>query len=138
MDAKDRNHNYLRDHGKSAAHIDVVQKYYTNYRRRMNKMLETDLARLEPAEFEITNNHMRSVFYLANRGYSFEGMRELIEMQERHQAKMGQFCRSEDSAIKMSKSISNVIFEDLKASLELANSGLALIVDGVYSCIFVL
>ena len=139
MDAKDRNHRLLRDHGNQAAHKDVVQKYYTNYKRRMTKILETDLARLEPAEFEITNNHMRSVFYLVNQGYSFLGFKGLIEMQERHQGKMGQFCRSADSAKKMAKSISSVILEDLKASLLLANSALSLTVDGVYFCmIFVL
>ena len=132
MGGKERNHVLLRDHGKSAAHKDVMEKYYINYQRRMGKILQTDLARIEPAEYEVTNNHFRTVFWLAKQGNAFTGFPSLIEMQERHKGKMGQFCRSESSATRMANSISVVYHEDLKASLLLANSGLSLIVDGEF------
>ena len=76
-------------------------------------------------------SHTRSVFWLVKQGYSFKGFKGLIEMQERNQANIGKFCRSDTSAKAMAKSISTVYLEELKLSLELADSPLSLIIDGV-------
>ena len=132
---KDINHNQLRDHSKSAAHVDVVQKYTTNLKRTLSTVMETDLARLEPAQFEVTNNHMRAVFWLVKQGYSFNGFEGLIGLQERSKGQMGRLCRTDTSAKAMATTISTVYHDEMIVSLSIGESPLTLIVDGVYICI---
>ena len=111
----------------------VVQKFKLNQQRTLSKVMQTDLARLEPAEFEITNNHMRSVFWLAKQGYSFVGFNGLIGLQERHKGQMGRLCRSDTSAKEMATTISSVFHDQLIMSLAIGNSPITLIVDGMFS-----
>ena len=129
------------DGGESVIHIvtevifPVVQKYTTNLKRTLSTVMETDLARLEPAQFEVTNNHMRAVFWLVKQGYSFNGFEGLIGLQERSKGQMGRLCRTDTSAKAMATTISTVYHDEMIVSLSIGESPLTLIVDGVYICI---
>ena len=132
MGQKDANHRKLRDHSNSAAHKDVVQKFYTNQQRTLSKVMKTDLARLEPAQFEVTNNHMRSVFWLVKQGYSFAGFKGLIQLQERNKGQMGRLCRTDTSAKAMATTIASIYLDELILSLAIGDSPITLMVDGMY------
>ena len=53
-----------------------------------------------------------------------------IGMQKMHSAKIGDFCRSQRTAVNMIRSISAVYRQEFKASLLKSNNYLTMIVDG--------
>ena len=84
MDSKDRNHILLRDHANSPFHMLVMEKYNLKYGQGLKDKIKTELQRVEKPEYHVTNNHLRSVYYLVQREYSFRGYSELIELQKLH------------------------------------------------------
>ena len=127
MWSKERNHVELRDHANSASHKNVMEKFQLKYAGVLENTLQTELRRGESPEFYVTNNHLRSAFWLAKEGVPIIKYPSFIDLQSFHGAKMGDFCRSDTIAKEMIRSISTVLFEDMKRDLLLSDAPMTIL-----------
>ena len=130
MFSKERNRELIRNHDKSSTHIGIKQKFDIKYNKELQDSIYSDILRDELFGFHVTNNHIRTIFNIVKREYSFRGFGSFIGMQKMHSAKIGDFCRSQRTAVNMIRSISAVYRQEFKASLLKSNNYLTMIVDG--------
>ena len=104
-----------------------MEKFQLKYGKGLKNKRLTELLRGESVEWFVTNNHLRSAFWLAKEGVALEKFPGFIGLQSRHGAKMGDFCRSDIIAKDMIKSISTIMFDELKTSLIASNAPLSIL-----------
>ena len=130
MFSKERNRDLIRNHDKSGLHIGMKQKFDLKYNKMLQDSIYSDILRGELFGFHVTNNHIRTIFNIVKKEYSFRGFGSFIGLQKMHSARMGDFCRSDRTAANMIRSISAVYLQEFKLSLIHSNSHLTMIVDG--------
>ena len=117
MYSKEENHRRLRDHAECESHKHVMEKFQLKHGKGSTNRVLLDLLRGESVEFYVTNNHLRAAFWLAKEGVAIEKYESFIGVQARSGGKFGDFCRTDTIGRAMVKSISTVMFEELKESL---------------------
>ena len=127
---KEKNRDTIRKHNTDPIHLQIKQKFDLKYNKELQDSIYSDILRNELNGFHVTNNHMRTIFQLVKKEYSFHGFGSFIGLQKMHSARMGDFCRSDRTATNMIRSISAVYLQEFKLSLLRSNSYLTMIIDG--------
>ena len=122
---KAQNKQMIKEHLKSEAHEEIFKALKD---RKIDELF--DIKRPEPKHHKVTNNIYRTLYYEVMTGLSFKSHKSMVELQARNGAEMGNMCRSQMIAKRMTTHLSEEMHKELLAYLKEKKPYLSLIMDG--------
>ena len=122
-----QNRDVIRGHGESTVHQEILSRLKVI---NDHSSIYKDIKWEEKEQVKVTARVMRSVYTaIKHMGASFNSMRYLISLQEKHGVDMGTQCKSRYTHTKMTESIGESMHQRLITGLKANPNPLSIIVD---------